>query len=96
MLINEESDITKDPLDIISHRRLGAGYILYSLAMLGNIVVFGTIINLFVSLFKCKAQIDIQLAIISGLSGLAIIFGTVCWILWFSLRSRVHAAIKDE
>ncbi len=52
-----------------------AGYLIYSLGLLGNIMHAGSMLNIFLCNYQCKGdnKINVAMLVIAGLSGLAIL-----------------------
>lgn len=66
-----------------------------SLAIIADIVLFGLMLNLFISYLTCKGVITVSFVVISCLSFLGLIFMIICWILWLRIKDRVHAKLAD-
>lgn len=77
-------------------RRVVAGYLMYSLAILGNTAYLGQILSLFLHTFYCKSTISIPLLVISGLAGFSLLCQLTCWVMWQVVRGRAHAIMAEE
>lgn len=80
----------------MSRQKVIANSLLYSLSLLMLVPHVGIFVNLILSHISCTGVLSLNLVIIAALSLGSLVFLLICFIIWQTLRYKMHINMEHE